>query len=687
MGENGRFIRERGSIGLTAGYFNNPHDVALSPFNGNIYISDEENHRIQQFNKDGSFIQQWGSRGTNNGQFNYPWGISISTNGSVYVTDFYNHRIQQFSANGDFIRMWGGFGSEEGEFKYPGGIAISVDGNIYVTDSGNDRVQKFTAKGEFIHQWGNEGSVDGQFSFPLGIAITHDGNNIYVTDGGIINGNHRVQQFNSNGDFIRKWGSEGSETGKFDSPSGITIANDGSIYVADTFNNRIQQFSADGVFISQLGNFGLEPGQFSVPYGITIADDGSLYVADTRNNRIQKFIPKSLDIASHPYKAIVLAGGGPSKGNYKNLIWDETEILTNKAHQALRSQGFSKDEVKYLTAGNTLGDLDGNGKSDDLETASLNSLQQAITGWAKDATDVLIYLVDHGGPGRFQINDREILTSEQLTAWVNQLDNLIPGKVTVIIESCQSGSFLGSLAKQRRNLIASADKDQPAIISNKGLNSFSYFFWSEISAGATLQEAFKTGRQGMSAQFVQGRPQSAQLDSNGDTLFNATDYNDLASFCIGNCTKYYSSAQTIYASSAPVILSVTEPKILEGETTAELSMQINEGNITQAWVSIIAPDFKHPELDKPVSELNKIPLKCDANQRCTTQYKDFTLDGEYQATFYAQNINFQMAIPKSTTITQTNGILDTSDPETDETPKSSEITANYNDLENVNYFV
>ena len=129
-------------------------------------------------------------------------------------------------------------------------------------------------------------------------------------------------------------------------------------------------------------------------------------------------------------------------------------------------QGFAKNEIKFLTAGNTQSDLDGNKLYDDLEPATLANLKQAITQWATDATDVVIYLADHGGDGSFQINQLETVYATQLSEWVQKLHDKIPGKVTLIIEASHSASLLPPLAAQRRYLIASTEADHVATISN-----------------------------------------------------------------------------------------------------------------------------------------------------------------------------------------------------------------------------
>ena len=74
---------------------------------------------------------------------------------------------------------------------------------LYVTDSRNNRVQKFDSDGNFITKWGSQGITDGKFDFPTGLVVDYLGRNIYVAD----SKNDRIQKFDSNGKFITKWGS------------------------------------------------------------------------------------------------------------------------------------------------------------------------------------------------------------------------------------------------------------------------------------------------------------------------------------------------------------------------------------------------------------------------------------------------------------------------------------------------
>ena len=86
-------------------------------------------------------------------------------------------------------------------FKFPKGVALDASGYVYVADDANHRIQKSDSNGNFRKEWGEEGSDKGEFKFPKGVAVDTSGF-VYVTD----DENHRVQKFDSNGNFIGEWG-------------------------------------------------------------------------------------------------------------------------------------------------------------------------------------------------------------------------------------------------------------------------------------------------------------------------------------------------------------------------------------------------------------------------------------------------------------------------------------------------
>ncbi len=625
--------------------FDSPQGIAV---NGDfVYVADGRNHRIQVFTPEGKSIRTWGRAGSEHEEFNFPTGIAVSGD-FVYVADGRNHRIQVFTAEGEFIRTWGRAGSEKGEFNFPTGVAVSGD-SVYVADASNDRIQVFNAKGKFIRSWGRAGSEKGEFNFPTEIAVS--GNLVYVAD----SGNKRIQIFTAEGDFIRTLRRDRLGEGEFSFPAGIAVSASGLVSVSDGENNRIQVFDIAGEFLESISLKGSDPGQLNFPSAVAFNSEGALFVADIGNNRIQKFVRGERPIMKKLRKAIILAGGGPSKGSYSNQIWNETEILSKKARRALKRQDFQKGEIKFLTAGNTKSDLDGNGKLDDLEYASLNNLEQAITQWAVDADNVVIYLIDHGGPGIFAINDKETLKETELTAWVNILNEKIPGKVTLIIEACKSASFLKPLANKNKriNLISSTNADQPNTVSNGGFNSFSFFFWSAINFDNDLQKAYRAGKLGIKRPRINGEqeiPQDPHLDSDGDQQFNTDDdFTTLADFCLGKCTDF--------SPTPPTIVNPTAPTELNGATVATLSMRVKSKEpILRAWVVIKPPDFKHPNSNEPISDLPEFALECDDNKLCTTSLDTFNVNGKYVITYFVLDTKLQLAPPKPIILTQKQGM-------------------------------
>jgi NHL repeat len=87
------------------GRFRQVTDVAFDK-QGNTFISDGYiNSRVAKVDKDGNWLKSWGDRGKGPGQFNTPHSIATDANGNVYVADRGNHRIQVFDGDGKFLRQ------------------------------------------------------------------------------------------------------------------------------------------------------------------------------------------------------------------------------------------------------------------------------------------------------------------------------------------------------------------------------------------------------------------------------------------------------------------------------------------------------------------------------------------------------------------------------------------------------
>src|SRR5918995_370040 len=159
-----------------------PSDIALDQ-EGNVYVADTDNHRIQVFSSNGTFISGWGKYGgIANGTLRFPEGIAVdSSSGNVYVADTDNSRIQVFSNNGTFISGWGKYDPRalNGSFSNPADIALDQEGNVYVADTAHNRIQVFSSNGTFISGWGKYGIANGTLKYPEGIAIDPSSGNVY----------------------------------------------------------------------------------------------------------------------------------------------------------------------------------------------------------------------------------------------------------------------------------------------------------------------------------------------------------------------------------------------------------------------------------------------------------------------------------------------------------------------------
>jgi DNA-binding beta-propeller fold protein YncE len=285
-----------GSFGTGDGQFDQPRGIAVDS-DGNVYVADRGNHRIQKFTSTGMFLDKWGEKGNGDGQFIHPHHIAFDSNNDIYITEelMFSHfepyriRIQKFTHTGEFIKQWGEAGNGDGQFFGPRGIAVESDDNdILVVDSNNFRIQKFNSNGEFITKWGRyEPGDDWNWHLwsPIDIAVDSNNDN-YVTDAK----HHLVKKFDRARNFIRKWGLRGIGDGEFDRPSGIATFSGNSLLVVDSFNNRVQEFSRNGVFVTKWGSFGNQPSQFKGPTGVAINKiDDMHYISDTGNHRVQRF--------------------------------------------------------------------------------------------------------------------------------------------------------------------------------------------------------------------------------------------------------------------------------------------------------------------------------------------------------------------------------------------------------------
>ncbi|HMA75278.1 MAG TPA: peptidyl-alpha-hydroxyglycine alpha-amidating lyase family protein [Xanthobacteraceae bacterium] len=187
--------------------------------------------------------------------------------------------IQKFDPGGKFVRAFAG-----GMFNFPHGFYVDGEGNVWASDergkNGKGAVLvKFSPQGQVLMTLGKPGMPGNGSAFldgPSGVVVAPNGD-IYVADGHGGTTNDRIVKFAKDGKFITAWGKHGKAAGEFDTPHGIALDSAGRVYVADRANNRIQIFEPDGKFVAEWKQFGR-------PSDIAIDKNDMIYVADSQSN-------------------------------------------------------------------------------------------------------------------------------------------------------------------------------------------------------------------------------------------------------------------------------------------------------------------------------------------------------------------------------------------------------------------
>ncbi len=329
------FSDEFGSQGNNDDEFDSLTDLAISNDGKKLYVVDSENNRIKMYDLTGGsncpsgtdeiindevcFVDDFGISGSTNGRFDIPTDLAIDKgNGDIYVVDSDNNRVQRFQADGDYDNLeFGSSSNSDDEYLgSPSAIAIHKETDyIYVADSATDSISVFDDNGKFKFNFDDDDSGD-EFKNPSGMVIDDSNDILYVAD----TGNNRIRIYElTDGDncpsgtdevindevcFVDDFGISGSTNGRFDEPAGLAFDEDNDLlYVADTENNRIQVFEIvagntcpsgtdeiiDGVcFVEEFGSSGSTNGKFNSPSGLALdMTNDLLYVADTDNHRVQ----------------------------------------------------------------------------------------------------------------------------------------------------------------------------------------------------------------------------------------------------------------------------------------------------------------------------------------------------------------------------------------------------------------
>jgi DNA-binding beta-propeller fold protein YncE len=271
-----------GAPGSDKGFFSSPKDIAVDK-EGNVYVADSKNNRIQKFNNTGVFILSWGKEGNAPGDFKEPCGIDIGPDGNIYVADTWNGRVEVFTNTGSFVQA---MGQEQGLWG-PRDVGVDKDGNVYIPDTGNSVIHKLDKAGRLMMTFGKKGGGKGQgeYAEPFSIKQGPDGN-MYVAD----RKNFRIQVVTTAGKYVREfkvpgWSLDQVAGGCLMEPYLSIDALNKKLLVTDSTNHQVLSYNLGGGAPKKIA-VDKNGAKFSCPVGIAVFKDGQVLVTDNSAGKI-----------------------------------------------------------------------------------------------------------------------------------------------------------------------------------------------------------------------------------------------------------------------------------------------------------------------------------------------------------------------------------------------------------------
>jgi hypothetical protein len=221
-----------------------PHKIKMNPYDPDkhVWVIDDQLHVIHKFTYDGNLVMTLGTkgqRGRDGGRlFDRPTDVDWLPDGTFFISDGYGGtRVAKFDKDGKFLMDWGSAPKDPNnpgpnEWNTVHSIAISKDRRLFVVDRAHHRLQIFDENGKFLDMFST-----GVNSLPYYHFIDTN-ENLWISDGGTA----RVLKYDLNGNYLYGWGIRGGQPGQFNGPHGLTVDQEGNLYISEVFNGRTVKF-------------------------------------------------------------------------------------------------------------------------------------------------------------------------------------------------------------------------------------------------------------------------------------------------------------------------------------------------------------------------------------------------------------------------------------------------------------
>jgi uncharacterized protein (TIGR03437 family) len=322
VGDNGP------AIYATLGY---PEALTLDT-QGNLYIADFASGRVRKVTPTGTITTVAGNGVDGfsgdgglaaSAELSSPAGVAVDSSGNLYIADGPNARIRRVSPQG-IITTFAGTG--DSTILSPWQIAIDSKGNLYAAAGDQTNVRKIDPSGTITPVAGNGqmgfsgdgGEATAAMIVAIGVAVDGTGN-LLIAGGGKI---RKVTPQGIISTLVDGTGASNQFTGGM-----LSIASDGTIYMADTANERVLKFSSDGTGMEVVAGTGMtgfsdgcmQPGtpravdaQLFNPQSVLVNASGTVYIADSGNERVRKVTPDGLIATVAGPNAGFSGDGGPA---------------------------------------------------------------------------------------------------------------------------------------------------------------------------------------------------------------------------------------------------------------------------------------------------------------------------------------------------------------------------------------